>query len=78
MSEAEARRFVIAKIEAVSNIQAIGTTCYVVAEPVDLDEWTLTLGSKPCPSGSPESTKSRSCERLTQGTNRMPCANHVT
>jgi hypothetical protein len=38
MSEKEARRFVTAMIEAGSNIQAIGTTGYVLAEPVDLDD----------------------------------------
>ena len=38
MSEKEAKSFITAMIEAGSNIQAIGTTGYVLAEPVDLDD----------------------------------------
>lgn len=38
MSKKEAKSFIIAMIEAGSNIQAIGTTGYVLAEPVDLDD----------------------------------------
>ncbi|WP_455272877.1 hypothetical protein [Rhizobium herbae] len=38
MNAKEAKRFVTAMIEADSNIQAIGTTGYVLAEPVDLDD----------------------------------------
>jgi hypothetical protein len=38
MSKKEAKSFVTAMIEAGSNIQAIGTTGYVLAEPVDLDD----------------------------------------
>jgi hypothetical protein len=38
MSAREAKRFVTAMIEAGSNIQAIGTTGYVLAEPIDLDD----------------------------------------
>jgi hypothetical protein len=38
MRAKEAKRFIIAMIEAGSNAQAIGTTGYVIAEPVDLDD----------------------------------------
>lgn len=38
MSEKKAKSFITAMIEAGSNIQAIGTTGYVLAEPVDLDD----------------------------------------
>ena len=38
MSEQEAKKFVIAMIEAGSNIQAIGSIGYVMAEPDDPDD----------------------------------------
>lgn len=38
MSEQEAKKFVIAMIEAGSNIQAIGWIGYVIVEPVDPDD----------------------------------------
>lgn len=38
MSEEKAKRFVIAMIEAGSNVSAIGHSGYVIAEPVDVQD----------------------------------------
>lgn len=38
MTQGEVKAFVDAMIEAGSNIQAIGTVGYVLAEPVDIDD----------------------------------------